>query len=210
MATEPPHRSPVNVPSPSRGADDRVLSSAIARALEEADDRNRSSAPQIQSLAGSPETRDLMRHAHATIIAPHAVCWKSHPIMERAAKAIARLKGAELSPEQIAISAWSTAVGKRLADRTNAKALVRTRLVIEVDDAVWQTQLYQLRHQILPRIAAVIGPGIVDDLEFRIAPAIPRRPPQSAPALASADDADAILDPVMRLVYKQSRKKAIP
>ncbi len=129
--------------------------------------------------------------------------------MERAAKAIARMKGGEISPEQIVISAWATAVGKRLADRTNAKALVRTRLVIEVDDAVWQTQLYQLRHQILPRIAAIIGPGVVDDLEFRIVPAIPRRPPQSAPALQSGDDADAILDPVMRLVYKQSRKKAI-
>ncbi len=129
--------------------------------------------------------------------------------MERAAKAIARLNAGQLSPEQLALSAWATAVGKRLADRTNAKALVRTRLVIEVDDAVWQTQLYQLRHQILPRIAAVIGPGIVDDLEFRVATAIPRRPPQSAPTLESGDDADAILDPVMRLVYKQSRKKAI-
>ncbi len=43
-------RSLENVPSPPRGADDRVLSSAISRAFEEADDINRSSAPRSQSV----------------------------------------------------------------------------------------------------------------------------------------------------------------
>ena len=130
--------------------------------------------------------------------------------MERAAKAIARLNAAALSPEQLATAAWGTAVGKRLAERTRAKTLVRTRLVVEVEDSVWQAQLYQLRHQILARIIAFLGPGIVDDLEFRVAAtAIPRRPPQQAATLGSGEDADGIRDPVLRMVYKQSKKKAV-
>jgi hypothetical protein len=50
---------------------------------------------------------------------------------------------------------------------------------------------------------------LVEDLEFRIVPR--RREPvmarQALPALP-ADDADAIADPVMRDLYKLSRKKA--
>ena len=130
--------------------------------------------------------------------------------MERAGKSIAKLRGAGLAPDQLAVAAWPAAVGERLAARTNALTLVRSRLVVEVEDAVWQKQLFQLSSQILPRIAKVLGAGIVEELEFRIAPRIPRRPPQMAPAPAVADaEAEGIRDPVMRTIYKRSRKKAI-
>jgi hypothetical protein len=54
----------------------------------------------------------------------------------------------------------------------------------------------------------VIGDTLIEDIEFRIA--TPRRPPQVAARIdtLSLDDADRILDPGMRSVYKQSRKKA--
>jgi hypothetical protein len=55
----------------------------------------------------------------------------------------------------------------------------------------------------------VVGPGIVEELEFRVAPRVERRPPQLA-ATASADaEADAIRDPIFRTLYKQARKKAV-
>ena len=46
-------------------------------------------------------------------------------------------------------------------------------------------------------------------LEFRIA--TPRRPPQAAQShsdTASLDEADRIEDPVLRILYKQARKRA--
>ena len=130
--------------------------------------------------------------------------------MERAGKAIARIRGDRLSPDELAVAAWSAAVGRRLADRTNAVKLVRTRLVVEVEDAVWQSQLYQMRDQILPRVTAVIGPGIVDELEFRVAPRAPRRPPQmTAVSRTTGDEADGIRDPVFRTLYRQARRKAV-
>ncbi len=129
--------------------------------------------------------------------------------MERIGRSIAKLRSSNLAPDQLAVAAWPAAVGERLASRTNALTLVRTRLVIEVEDAVWQKQLFQLREQILPKIRAVIGPGIVEELEFRVSPRVPRRPPQMAAAISADAEADDIRDPIFRTLYKQARKKAV-
>ncbi len=131
--------------------------------------------------------------------------------MERASKLIRglRLSGEVITPEQLACAAWPEAVGKKIASHTRAAKLVRTRLVVEVEDHTWQKQLFALSRDILKNFDRALGRGLVDDLEFRIVPR--RREPELAraamPALF-ADDADAIADPVMREIYKQSRKKA--
>ncbi|HMC58913.1 MAG TPA: hypothetical protein VKJ01_06965, partial [Candidatus Solibacter sp.] len=66
-----------------------------------------------------------------------------------------------------------------------------------------------LSRQILINLERSLGAGLVGDLEFRVVPR--RRPPQLAqqamPPLF-ADEEDAIADPVMRGIYKASRKKA--
>lgn len=127
--------------------------------------------------------------------------------MERAAKSLARLKNSGVvSPEDLARSAWPMAVGERLALRTRPLRMVRSTLVVEVEDAIWQKQLHQLRHQILAGIRKVLGEGVVEDLEFRIG--VPRRPPQVAVS-ASPVEAEAIGDPVLRTLYERAKKKAI-
>lgn len=128
-------------------------------------------------------------------------------LMERAGKSFSKMN---ISTDEVARAAWPAAVGKRLAARTKAVSLVRGSLIVEVEDAVWRKQLFYLRIPILEKLASVIGAGIISDVEFRVVP--PRRPPQPAQQLhatkPSLDEADAIEDPVMRIVYKQSRKKA--
>ena len=114
-----------------------------------------------------------------------------------------------VSHQELAFAAWKGSVGKRLAKYAWPKALVRGNLIIETEDAVWQQQLFHLRFQILPRVVAILGEGIVRDLEFRVA--TPRRPPQAeleARRATSADEADGIDDAVFRRLYKQSREKA--
>ena len=110
----------------------------------------------------------------------------------------------------LARAAWPLAVGKKVAARTCPCRMVRTRLIVEVEDLVWKKQLFALSKQILANLERHLGPGIVDDLEFRLMP--PRREPQRAavsqPALAF-DEADQIVDPVMRNMYKNARKKAL-
>ena len=132
--------------------------------------------------------------------------------MERAGKALAKLKLSDaISADQLAFAAWPAAVGERIAAHACPKALVRGSLVVEAEDGVWQRQLFHLRFDILAKLSEVLGSGIVTDLEFRIAGAPPRRPPQSAKShskTASVDDADSIKDPVMRILYKQARTRA--
>jgi len=130
--------------------------------------------------------------------------------MERAGKSLARLKISDaISTEELARAAWSAAVGKRIASHAWAKSLVRDSLIVEVEDAVWQKQLFHLRFQILGKLSEVLGSGNIKDVEFRILTA--RRPPQPALRLSqskSIDEAESINDPGMRMVYRQSRKKA--
>jgi len=132
--------------------------------------------------------------------------------MERASKFMGKLKlSAQLQPEELAIAAWPVAVGKRIAFHSAARCLVRDKLVVEVDDGIWKRQLFQLRLQILENLVEIIGPDLVRDVEFRIAP--PRRPAAAAVALKSdmtqpTDEADSIRDPVLRQIYKEQRKKA--
>jgi predicted nucleic acid-binding Zn ribbon protein len=128
--------------------------------------------------------------------------------MERASSFVRRLSRGLITPEEMACAAWPDAVGRRIASHTRAAKLVRTRLVVEVEDATWQRNLFSLSRHILNNLEKALGTGLVDDLEFRIIPR--RREPEIARASVPVllDDADAITDPILRDLYKLSRKKA--
>jgi predicted nucleic acid-binding Zn ribbon protein len=133
--------------------------------------------------------------------------------MERAGKALAKLKLSEaIAPDQLAFAAWTAAVGERIARHAWPKALVRGSLWVEAEDWVWQQHLFHLRFDILAKISELVGSGMVSALEFRTADAPPRRPAQSATSHGDSvpgDEADSIEDPVMRILYKQSRSIAV-
>jgi hypothetical protein len=136
--------------------------------------------------------------------------------MERAARLIQKNKLSKtvFSSEDLTRAVWPSAVGKVVAAHTNRLTLVRSTLVVEVEDSVWQRQLFTLRAQILDRLRRITGSDLVQDVEFRIA--IKRRAPQRAETRESPatqpsqpyDDADSIQDPVLKKVYRLSRKKA--
>ncbi|MBZ5608862.1 MAG: DUF721 domain-containing protein [Acidobacteriia bacterium] len=132
--------------------------------------------------------------------------------MERAGRSLAKLKLSDaVTHEDLARAAWPAAVGRNIARHAWVKALVRGNLVVEAEDGVWQQHLFHLRYQILPKLCDLLGAGIVREVEFRIASAAPRRPPQTAQSahpVESTDEADRIQDPAFRMVYKQARKKA--
>jgi hypothetical protein len=127
--------------------------------------------------------------------------------MERASSLVGKLSLGLITPEEMACSAWADAVGKRIAAHTRAAKLVRTRLVVEVEDATWQRNLFSLSRHILSNLQKALGPGIVDDLEFRILPRR-REPTVARTSMPLLDEADAIADPILRDLYKLSRKKA--
>ena len=137
---------------------------------------------------------------------------RSPNAMERASKLIRRLRlpGDPIDQEKVACAAWALSVGRKIAAHTRAARTVRTRLIVEVEDAIWQRQLFTLTPQILGKLEQSLGRGVVEQVEFRIAPR--RREPQRATALQpapAADEANEIADPVLRSIYRASRKRAL-
>jgi hypothetical protein len=135
--------------------------------------------------------------------------------MERAARLIQKNKLSKkvFSEEDLARAAWPAAVGKAIAAHTWRLTLVRQTLVVEVEDAIWQKQLFTLRGQILERLRRCTASDVVQEVEFRIA--LKRRQPQRAETRESpqsdidkGDEADSIQDAVLKKVYRLSRKKA--
>lgn len=138
--------------------------------------------------------------------------------MERAGRIIARLRTAQkhFTREELTLAAWPAAIGKRLAGRTRAVALQGNNVVVLVEDDQWRRNLYGLRSQILRNLSDLLESAAPQGIEFRIG--VPRRPPQreedltsfslTSPSIRLVDDADGIVDPVLRRIYVNSRRKA--
>ena len=124
--------------------------------------------------------------------------------MERAGRLIGKMKLSPgvADPEARARAAWPVAAGKKIAEHTRATVLVRGALVVEVEDLVWQRQLNALRHFLLRNLREALGEQTVTDIDFRPMPR--RMAPQRA---AARKQDDGIRDPVLGMLYRQSKKK---
>jgi predicted nucleic acid-binding Zn ribbon protein len=63
---------------------------------------------------------------------------------------------------------WPGLVGERLASHARPIRLRGTTLVVAVDDPGWATQVRWMFQEVLDRLAAGLGEGVVTDLEVRI------------------------------------------
>jgi hypothetical protein len=111
--------------------------------------------------------------------------------------------------EARARAAWNRAAGKTIASHTRVLSLVRETLVIEVEDMVWQHQLNTLRHFMIRNLTKVLGEFYIKELDFRPMPR--RRGPQISAAArpTTSSERNGIEDPVMSLLYEQSRRNAV-
>ena len=128
--------------------------------------------------------------------------------MERAGRLVGKLKisAGITDPETRARAAWAMAVGKKIAQRTRPINLVRGTLVVEVEDFIWQRQLNTLRHFLLRNLHKELGEPLVTEIDFR---PMPRRlaPQRAETARPIVRVVDGIGDPVLGMLYQQSKKK---
>lgn len=102
---------------------------------------------------------------------------------------------------------WKSAVGAKIANHSRVVQLRNRTLDVAVDDTVWKSQLEQLQQHIVERVRSVSGVAEIQRVTFRVSP--PRIKPQVAQTpLFGADEADRIEDPLLRRIYKNSRRKA--
>ncbi len=131
--------------------------------------------------------------------------------MDRAARLLRGMKlpGECLEPETLARAAWPAAVGAKIAKRTRAVGYVDGCLTIEVLDPVWLPQLRTMYGHILTHVQEIAGADAVKSIRLR--EGAPRIEPQraEAPRAAAKDEADGIPDPMLRRLYRRSRKRAL-
>jgi len=125
--------------------------------------------------------------------------------MERAGRLFGKLKLSQdvADPEIRARAAWAVAAGKKVARHTRATALVRDSLIVEVEDYIWQQQLATLEGFLIRNLQDVLGEKLVKRIDFRPMPRriMPQRAETARPV------GDGIEDPVLDLLYRQSKVK---
>ena len=131
--------------------------------------------------------------------------------MDKALRLLGKLKNDVVGNEELARAAWRAAVGDRIEAHARFRGLVRDRIVVEVDDRVWQSQMHTLEKQILEKLSRLLGKVIARQIEYRIA--IPKLVPETVGVagfrLESKDvEAGKIGDPGLRRMYLKSKRRA--
>jgi predicted nucleic acid-binding Zn ribbon protein len=83
------------------------------------------------------------------------------------------LKAAASSPEvaeAVCIAAWKHIVGDGLGSYAIPVHLQNNKLVVVVEDNIWQRQLEQMRGQLLFRLNSLLGQTLVKSIEWRVDP----------------------------------------
>ena len=127
------------------------------------------------------------------------------PVGEMLPTIYRKLVGEAVDEESLLVALWPVAVGPKVAERTRAVRLYRRTLVVETASPEWRRQLSSMTWEIVAKLNAAAGKEVVTDLQFQVA----RRPPARAATAAglTRDEADAIGDPHLRRLYRQSRQR---
>jgi predicted nucleic acid-binding Zn ribbon protein len=64
------------------------------------------------------------------------------------------------------LAAWPEVVGPAVAGHTTAKGVREGTLTVEVDGPEWTTQLRYLEADVVAKIAARVGPGVVERVRW--------------------------------------------
>ena len=91
-----------------------------------------------------------------------------HAIGDSLDAVVRSLRGAGAKATAGVFGHWEDAVGPLVAAHARPAVLDGGRLVVEVDEPGWATQLRFLEHELLERLASVAGPGAVRSIEVRV------------------------------------------
>lgn len=72
--------------------------------------------------------------------------------------------------EAACIAAWKHIVGEGLGNHAVPVQLQNQKLVVVVEDNIWQRQLEQMHGQLLFRLNSLLGQTLVESIELRIDP----------------------------------------
>ena len=91
-----------------------------------------------------------------------------HDVTDSLELVVRSLRGAGAKATAGVFGRWEDVVGEHVAVHARPVALDDGRLVVEVDEPGWATQLRYLETQLLERLAVVAGVGAVRSIEVRV------------------------------------------
>jgi len=83
---------------------------------------------------------------------------------------LAAADGSEEVAEAACIAAWKHVVGEGLSHHAVPVQLQNHKLIVVIEDNIWQRQLDQMRGQLLSRLNSLLGEALVRSIELRVDP----------------------------------------
>jgi len=68
--------------------------------------------------------------------------------------------------QQQAVSLWSTAVGKKIAENTTVQDVKHGVLIVRVDSPIWAQELQFQKKEVLFKINKTLGKKTIKDIRF--------------------------------------------
>jgi predicted nucleic acid-binding Zn ribbon protein len=144
----------------------------VRRTLEEARGAARSQGKDVGRGRTSPARRVAGKGKRRTWSGPGPDARDPQPF-GAATRDLARRQGwAPRVAEGSVFGQWPTVVGEQIAEHANPSSLREGVLTVEAESTAWATQLRMVQAQILAKIAAAVGDGVVTSLRI-IGPTAP-------------------------------------
>ncbi len=86
-------------------------------------------------------------------------------VVERVARS---LRGSSARESLTVFTAWPEAVGPQIQAHAIPISFDEGRLLVEVDQPGWATQLRYLEAELLAKLGALLGAGVVTSIEVRV------------------------------------------
>src|SRR3954462_15546260 len=93
-----------------------------------------------------------------------------HPLSDSLDTVVRSLRGAGAKATAGVFGRWEDIVGPQVAAHARPAVLDDGRLLVDVDEPGWATQLRYLERDLLARLAAVAGPDAVRSIDVRVRP----------------------------------------
>lgn len=90
------------------------------------------------------------------------------PLVDGLDHVLASLGAPPVDAVTAVMEAWPEVVGADLAGHCTARSIERGRLTVTVDEPAWADRLMWSERQVLTRLDAVVGAGVVDHLDVRV------------------------------------------
>jgi predicted nucleic acid-binding Zn ribbon protein len=144
----------------------------VRRALEEARGAARSQGKDVGRGRSVQPRRSPAKGGRRTWSGPGPDRRDPQPLGNAAAE-LAKTRGWSIKvAEGSVFGQWQTVVGEQIAAHANPASLRDGVLTVEAESTAWATQLRMVQAQVLAKIAAAVGDGVVTSLRI-VGPAAP-------------------------------------